>query len=115
MNAVERCLALTKEILKTLNEVSEQNRDEKIELVENLLEQREELLKEIKPPFTEIEDGFGKEIIKLNQAIDTKMKLIQGNIKRDMNGIKNKKNVSKKYTSPYESLQNDGVFYDKKN
>ncbi len=114
MDFVQQCFDITKKLLQTLNEMTESNRDEKIEAVEVLMEERQQLFSHIQHPFSEAEMELGKEIMKLNQVIDTKMNLVQVEIKRDMNNLNKKKSGVKKYTNPYESLQFDGMFYDKK-
>jgi flagellar protein FliT len=116
MNPVQSCFEITKELWEILTAPNsgEKNRDEAIERIENLIEKREGLLKDIQPPFSEMEEELGQQIVKMNKVIDQKLSILREEIKRDMNSITKKKTNVKKYTNPYESLQQDGVYYDKK-
>jgi flagellar protein FliT len=116
MTPVQNCFELTKEllgILTTLNS-SEEDRDRTIERIDNFINRRERLLKDIQPPFSEEEKKLGQQIVKMNKVIDHRLSVLREEIKRDMNGINKKKTNVKKYANPYESLQQDGVYYDKK-
>jgi flagellar protein FliT len=114
MSAVEECYDLTKELLILLDKVDSENRDQVIEKVEALLDQRESFLKSIHPPFSEGEKAQGDQIVQWNSIIDKKLILLRTEIKRDMNGLNKKKTSVKKYTNPYDSMQFDGMFYDKR-
>jgi flagellar protein FliT len=115
MTAVQRCYDLTKELLQGVQSINDENRDDIISQIEGLLEKRQIILEQIKPPFSKEENALGKEMAKMNRALDTKLKLISSEIKRDMNGLNKKKTSAKKYTNPYESVNFDGMFYDKRN
>jgi flagellar protein FliT len=116
MNPVQSCFEITKELWGILTAPSsgEKKRDEEIDRIENLIEKREGLLKDIQPPFSELEEELGQQIVKMNKVIDQKLSVLREEIKRDMNGINKKKINVKKYSNPYEGLQQDGVYYDKK-
>jgi flagellar protein FliT len=113
---VQSCFDITKELfgILTAPNSGEQDRDKKIERIEHLIDKREGLLKDIQPPFSEEERNLGQQIIKMNKAIDHKLSILREEIKRDMNGINKKKTNVRKYSNPYQNLQQDGVYYDKK-
>ncbi len=46
------------------------DRDVQIEKIQNLLDQREELLKSIQPPFSQQEQELGKQLVELNQQVE---------------------------------------------
>ncbi|MFE0504618.1 flagellar protein FliT [Peribacillus butanolivorans] len=106
---------LTVELLAVLEDRTIAERDDKIERVTQLIDQRDELLSQIKPPFTGEEQQLGRAIMLLNQQVDYLLKLQKQEIQRDIQEINKKKRSSNKYTNPYESLSVDGVFYDKRN
>jgi flagellar protein FliT len=114
MTAVQHCYDLTKNLLQAVQSINEENRDNVIGKIEELLEKRQAILEQIKPPFSNEEKELGKEIVKMNRALDTNLSLLSNDIKRDMNGLNKKKVSAKKYTNPYESVNFDGMFYDKK-
>jgi flagellar protein FliT len=114
--AVQNCFDITKELFEVLTapHSGEQDRDQTIERIDNLVDKREGLLKDIQPPFSEEEKELGQQMVKMNKVIDQKLSLLREEIKRDMNGINKKKTNVKKYSNPYENMQFDGVYYDKR-
>lgn len=106
---------LTAELLGVLEDRTIAERDDKTERVTQLIDQRDELLSEIKPPFTGEEQQLGRATVLLNQKVDHLLKLQKQEIQRDIQEINKKKKSSNKYTNPYESLSVDGMFYDKRN
>jgi flagellar protein FliT len=114
MSSVILCHSITKQLKEAVEEVAAGNRDSVIGKIEKLLTERQSLLGSIKPPFTEDEQVIGKQMMAWNQEIDRKLVLLRTEIKRDMNGLTKKKTSAQKYTNPYENMQHDGMFYDKK-
>jgi flagellar protein FliT len=114
MSSVLLCHSITKQLKEAVDGLSDGNRESVIGKIEKLLEERQSLLSSIKPPFSEDEQLLGKEMINCNQVIDRKLILLRTEIKRDMNGLTKKKSSAQRYTNPYQSLQHDGMFYDKK-
>jgi flagellar protein FliT len=114
MSTIMLCHSITKQLKEAVDEVAGDNRDSIIEKIEKLLTERQSLLGSIQPPFTEDEQELGKQMMAWNQEIDRKLILLRTEIKRDMNGLTKKKTSAQKYTNPYENLQHDGMFYDKK-
>ncbi|MEG9295772.1 flagellar protein FliT [Mangrovibacillus sp. Mu-81] len=114
MSTVMLCHSITKHLKEAVDEVAAGNRDYVIEKIDNLLKERQSLLGSIQPPFTEDEQVLGKQMMAWNQEIDRKLILLRTEIKRDMNGLTKKKTSAQKYTNPYENMQHDGMFYDKK-
>ncbi|MGG1630246.1 flagellar protein FliT [Rossellomorea sp. NRS-1567] len=114
MSSVLLCYTITKQLKEALEQVTDENRESTIEEVESLLEKRQSLLGNIKPPYTQEEQELGKQMIAWNGLIDRQLAQLRLQIKRDMNGLTKKKTSVQKYSNPYESLQYDGMFYDKK-
>jgi flagellar protein FliT len=114
MSTVMLCHTITKQLKEAVDEVAAGNRDSVIEKIEKLLTERQSLLGSIQPPFTEDEQALGKQMMAWNQEIARKLILLRTEIKRDMNGLTKKKTSAQKYTNPYENMQHDGMFYDKK-
>ncbi|MED1419120.1 MULTISPECIES: hypothetical protein [Bacillus] len=90
------------------------DRDEWIKRLLDLLDEREQVLKSLKPPFTAEEEKLGQTIMKWNDVIQQALKGILAEIKQSIHGIHNKKQNMRKYLNPYASLQTDGVFYDRR-
>jgi flagellar protein FliT len=103
---------VTMELIGIL-QLEKPDRDEKINKIQSLLNQREELLKMIQPPFTPQEKELGKQLIELDQQMKQLMGKQKSNIMQDMKSARMKKQSNQKYTNPYESMGVDGIFFDK--
>lgn len=114
MSSVLLCYTITKQLKEALEQVNDENRETTIEEVESLIEKRQSVLGTINPPYTHDEQELGKQMIGWNKQIDRQLSQLRLEIKRDMNGLTKKKTSVQKYSNPYESLQYDGMFYDKK-
>ncbi|TYS89293.1 flagellar protein FliT [Rossellomorea aquimaris] len=114
MSSVLLCYTITKQLKQALEQATDENRESTIEEVESLLEKRQSVLGTINPPYTQDEQELGKQMIAWNQQIDRQLAQLRLEIKRDMNGLTKKKTSVQKYSNPYEYLQYDGMFYDKK-
>ncbi|GIN89246.1 hypothetical protein J6TS1_11820 [Siminovitchia terrae] len=114
MSAVQECLAITKKLVEKVNSMDEANREKTIGQVEELLAKREELLPEIRPPFSSQEKAAGKELLELNKELAFLLEELNKHIIRDLNAVDLKKTSAARYTNPYMKVQNDGVFYDKR-
>ena len=90
------------------------DRDVQIEKIQDLLDQREELLKSIQPPFSQQEQELGKQLVELNQQVEQLLQKQKLEIQQDLKQLHTQKKSNQKYTNPYESLAIDGIFYDKR-
>ena len=111
MTAIQAFQNITMELIETLQQ--EHDRDEKINKIQSLLNQREELLKTIQPPFSPQEKELGKQLIKLGQQVKQLMGKQKIDIMQDLKSARMKKQSNQKYTNPYESMGVDGIFFDK--
>lgn len=105
---------MTKRLLAVL-EAAEEDRSSQIEQVESLLDERGKVLPSIQPPFTDEERQLGAEIQLMNQEIESRLHKLSVLIKEDLREVNVKKHSMGKYSNPYESLQTDGMFLDKRN
>jgi flagellar protein FliT len=116
MSVVEQLHHITKEFYESIvcKNVKKDERDGWIEALERFLQDRENLLANIQPPFTEEEKRLGAEIVQFNQKIDEKLKQVKQDIQLDIRNLKKTKESTNKYLNPYQSLSMDGMFYDKR-
>jgi flagellar protein FliT len=115
VTSVLLCHSITKQLHEAVrSDVNDNNRDALIEKIEKLLEERQVLLNNIRPPFTDEEHILGKQMMEWNQVIDRRLISLRNDIKRDINGLTKKKTTVQRYSNPYENMQSDGMFYDKK-
>ncbi|MEH7883426.1 flagellar protein FliT [Bacillus sp. JJ1609] len=112
MSALEHFYEVTLKLVEVLE--NHQDRDEKINLVDQLLAERDDLLKDIRRPVSE-EANLADKVLMLNQKL--KMLLLQEKtqIQKDLKDLKQRKENSHKYQNPYASVSIDGMFYDKRN
>ncbi|ESU34165.1 hypothetical protein G3A_02535 [Bacillus sp. 17376] len=113
MSAVKKFYEATKELIEILQKPQE-DRDEKISKVEELLDRREFLMKEIVPPYTPEEMELGKQIVQLNARLEQLLKDEKVLIQKDIKNLQAKKESNTKYVNPYQNLSTDGMFYDKR-
>lgn len=115
MSAVKTLYLASKELYDLLQESSKNDhRETIISKIEELLESRQKLINQVKPPYTSDEKLLGAEVVKLNKVIDEKLALMKEDIQLDINQLKKTKTSTNKYTNPYESVSLDGVFFDKR-
>lgn len=103
----------TEELIAILE--SADDRDGKISSVEALLDERENLMKEMVPPFSADEVEVGKKLVQLNSRLMQLLQKEKVHIQKDIKNLQAKKESNNKYVNPYNNLSTDGVFYDKRN
>jgi flagellar protein FliT len=113
VSAVKHFHQLTIELIRLL-EHRHAERDQKINMVGELLDQREDLMREIVPPYTPEEAELGKRIVQLNAKLDQLLKTEKISIQKDIKNLQAKKESNTKYVNPYQNLSTDGMFYDKR-
>jgi flagellar protein FliT len=115
MSAVEELHSVTKELHYLVNKpFTEENRDEAINEIDRLLAKREQMLAQIKGPYSDEEQQLGKEIVGYNVEINKKLDLMKNNISADLQKISSRKITNNRYANPYESVNIDGMFLDKR-
>lgn len=116
MNRLTTCYELTKQLKQVLDQsITPANRESIINEVNDLVQKREKVMKQITPPFTEAEKELGKQVVLLNEPIQQKMQTIFAALKKDMQQIKKQKRSNESYTNPYEGVHTmDGMFLDNK-
>lgn len=116
MGAVREFHDATVRLLQILEEHAEKEREDKLNELEVLLDQREKSLKKIKPPFTKDDEELVKKTFALNDRLLELLKKEKDAIEKDMNRLKKRRKTNKIYINPYASLQGiEGAYYDKKN
>lgn len=114
MDAVKEYYDVTLELIDLLK-TNNLDREEKIQKVEVLLNQRDELIKSIQPPYSGAEKGLGSQLLKLEPTLSKLLANEKLSIQKDIKELSMKKGSTNKYVNPYESLSTDGVYYDKRN
>jgi flagellar protein FliT len=115
VSVVSQLFMVTKELYEFLDQPINQNqRDEVIENIEELLNQRDLFIQQLQPPYSEEEQELGMRMITLNEKINEKLQQLQQQIQQDLKVIKQKKTANQNYMNRYKTLAIDGIFYDKK-
>lgn len=115
MNTVEKCLDLTEKIIELAQKVTETNRDQNIEGIQMLLEQRLELLPLLQQPYSKEEQMTGKRLLTRNRMMEQSLANIKTAIRKDLQMLEKKKQTASRYHNPYASAEElDGAFYDKR-
>jgi flagellar protein FliT len=87
-----------------------------IEDIQQFLRDREELLKEMKAPYTDEERQLGQKILQMDKDIQEAFQQILDGLKHSMKQLQNQKKNNAKYVNPYKNVSTmDGMFFDKKN
>ncbi|MFS0821634.1 flagellar protein FliT [Bacillus sp. 1P02SD] len=115
MNPVVELYRITKELHSLLTQpVEQEKRDELIESITKFLDEREQLMSDVKPPYTEEQRKLGAEIVQMNVFIDGKLDTLKKEIQQDIANQKTRKTSTTKYINPYQSAPADGMFFDKR-
>lgn len=117
MERLESLYNLTYQLVEELDKLSDENtdRDIVIHTINNFIEKRELMLKQIKKPYTEKELQFGKKIVHLNEQVKIKMDALYEEIKSDMKQVQKKKTQNYSYLNPYGKMKTtDGMYLDSK-
>lgn len=114
MNPLKEYFRITAELIHLLDDSNKIDRDKKLEIIEEKLNEREEFMKAIKPPFSDEDQVLGKQSVLLDEKLTALLEKEKNGIQQDLANTKKKKKVQSGYINPYASLQTDGYFYDKK-
>ncbi|MCZ0704138.1 flagellar protein FliT [Natronobacillus azotifigens] len=116
MERMEQLKTITYELRECVSEsFSTNDREKKMDEMNQLLEKRAHILESIEPPYTEEEQAIGKELLPIDAEITEKMNAIFSNIKQEIRSVKKQKTLNKQYTNPYINVvTNDGTYWDKK-
>ena len=107
----------TKLLLQTLKklEMTKLDRSQALEYIQVHIAKRDQLLKEIVPPYTEEEMNLGKKIIDLNKEIKYYMDHLHEEMMRDIKQVQQLKKQNYSYINPYGKMKtSDGIYMDNK-
>lgn len=116
MQTLNELNLVTDELAQLLKQpISAKNRDQVLTEVNQVLDQRDLLLKNIKPPFSEQASKLGTSIMKKDKEIQLKLDYLFLELKGELRDVKKQKTSTEKYLDPYRHVAtNDGSYWDKK-
>lgn len=117
MDALQRLYKITETIDSLFDhEITVENRAETIERLIFLLEERDQYVKNLSPPYSEKERELGKSIVQRNEKIEKKMKKLYQEMKSEFQQLKKQQQSNKTYLNPFQSVQGiEGIYLDQKN
>lgn len=110
MEALKRCYAITNELVELLKGELEVD----TEKVNQLLDQRQACLTLLTPSTTETEKKIGQALLQQDKELVALLQKEKQSIQKEIRSLEYKKKSNQKYVNPYQALQTDGMFYDKR-
>ncbi len=116
VRAIEKVHDVTEQLYQlVLKSVPTEERDEQVKKITTLLDQREQDLQNVHPPFSETDSQLFQQIVDWNETITNKFSETKKEIQLDILELKKKKSSNQQYLNPYEGVSSsDGMFYDKR-
>lgn len=115
MDPVLHYYELTKKLLEVIHKLDHASeRGEEILQLEQLLEERQHLLSIIHPPYSDEQKKYGTAAVELDKQLNQALQKLKMEIKTGILQLQQKKKNNAKYANPYESLNVDGMFYDRR-
>lgn len=115
MSTVQQLLEITCQLNDHLNQSIENvNRDDYIDTISHLLDQRQSLIALLPNEYTEEEKQIGKQIVMLNQKIDQQLQEKLRFLKKELETFQQNKRRREQYSNPYKHVSIDGMYFDKK-
>ena len=115
MSTFEQLFNVTKQLVDQLRmPLPKEEREQYIEKLELLLDERGELIKQFDGQLDEDKRQLAQELVSWNKEINERLQANMNIIKIDINKLKKQKQTGVKYENPYEASV-DGIFIDKKN
>lgn len=116
MKSLEDLNTVTDKLAQLLNQpISAKKRDDIIIEVNQFLDQRDPLLKKIKPPFKEEEKELAALIMEKDKEIQLKLDHLFLALKGEIRDVQKHQSSTEKYLDPYRHVAtNDGSYWDKK-
>lgn len=112
VNGLQLFYDLTVQLIKLYQ--GEGEREERIEETNRLLTSRDEAMKKVTPPTTDAEHELLNRCKQLNDHLNGLMKQEKVQIQKDIKELSLKKESTNKYLNPYNNINPDGMFYDRK-
>jgi len=117
MNRLDELYETTKQILGSLDADYDKfdKREEIIAKLNELLEKRATIIKQIAPPYSVEEESIGKKIVTMDSQIKTKMEHLFTTVQADLKQLKQQKESNISYMNPYKNMKTvDGMYLDNK-
>lgn len=101
-------------LISLVKEMDAEKRDEVIEQIEKVLDERDQLQSQISQPFTAEEEQFGSKLVALEKDVQTGLEQFTKGIRTDIAQSQSKKEHMNNYVNPYSNMSRDGAYFDSK-
>ncbi|PKG22075.1 flagellar protein FliT [Niallia nealsonii] len=112
MESYKQLFAVTSQLIELVKEKSDQ--EDFIKEMEELFTKRQACLSLLSPPKTDSEKKLGQALMQQDQELKEVLQQEKLTIQQELKQLKVKKTSNQKYVNPYQALQTDGMFYDKR-
>lgn len=115
MSVVQALYEKTEDLHELVSKgLPQEEREAYIDKLNQLLSEREALMKELSGGYSDEEKAIGQKMVALNQKLvpllNDQLKVIE----TDIGNFNRKKSGRNKYNATYQRISNDGMFLDKK-
>ena len=116
MSSVLEIYRITEQLFKLVEKsVNSDSRDDLIEKLTSLLEERELIIKGNIRPKDDQEQQLSEQIIIWNKTIEVRLTQLKSQIQQDIMNLNKAKVTNRQYADPYQDVSvSDGMFYDKR-
>lgn len=116
MNRLEKLYEVTLKLNEVVSKtVPPKDREEVIQKISQLIDERSTILEKVTPPYTDEEKQTGEKVVQVNEKIKEKMNTLFMELKADIKLVKKKKESNRSYINPYGKLKTtDGMYLDSK-
>ncbi|MFC7063344.1 flagellar protein FliT [Halobacillus seohaensis] len=116
MEIWQQFLSITERLSQKVNQkVTDDNREQVIVDVQQLLDQRSDLINQLPQPETESEKSTVQRVMELDLDINQKLEFLFDGLKGELRNMRKQKSSNQRYTNPYQSVASyDGMFMDRK-
>src|SRR5690625_4954682 len=118
MNRVQIIYDLTLKLDRLLDHLNKSNREETIQAIEQLIEERGHKMVDMKAPYTNDEKKIDAKLVQLNESVQKKLEQTVNELKRENKQIQKQKKSNRSYINPYGNRKNmrtiDGLYIDSK-
>lgn len=117
MDALQHLYKITKQMSHLFRQkITSENRDQMMMEMNQLLDEREKVFKQLQPPYTASDRKMGQKILRLNEEVEKKMQKVFHELRNELQIVKKHKKSNQSYLNPFKDTQNvDGVLLDRKN
>jgi flagellar protein FliT len=115
MDSAEKLYRCTRRLLDHLQKgLPKTDRETYIEMIEKLLDERQQLIAQLPESFNGQETVIGEKIIRDDHLIQKMLRSMFDEIKEDVHHLQRRKQMRNRYVHPYSNGEADGMFLDKR-